>query len=78
MFIYESLAWKKERKARSYAAGSMHVRALLNFITQKTMRIERRCASALVAQPQKERGGAQFAIDRIVQQSYFFLTIIIV
>lgn len=52
----------------------MHVRALLNFITQKTMRVERRCASALVAQPatEKERGGAQFAIDRIVQQSYIF------
>lgn len=33
----------------------MHVRALLNFITQKTMRIERRCASALVAQPQRKK-----------------------
>lgn len=46
---------KKERKAHSYAAGSMHARALLNFVTQKTMRTERRCASALVDQPQRKK-----------------------
>ncbi len=30
------------------------------------------CVSSSCPATEKERGGAQFAIDRIVQQSYFF------